>query len=447
MMKRNWRAGGVLVLFALLAVLLLLKGGFGRIEIVAASRLARNKPSGQPQLISVQALPSAEGEACEWMPASANASESIALEQEAPSNSNATRTLGDARTAVETDPAPIRVIRDTYSTYSAVAVDPVRNEIVLQDENLFQIMVYDRSANTPQNATMTEPKRVIGGHNTKLEFNCALYIDPQNGDIYSVNNDTMDNTVIFSHDARGNATPTRELFTPHGSYGIAVDEQKQELFITVEHTNAVVVYPKMAQGDEKPLRIIQGEHTGLEDPHGVAVDSRNQLLYVSNHGNARNPGGAGGAFRPPSITVYPLNGSGDAAPLRVIKGDATKLDWPAQIYLDAEKQELFVANDADDSVLVFRAASNGDAAPARMLKGPKTGIKNPTGLFVDTKNNELVVSNMGNHSATIYPRSANGDIAPVRTIRNAPKGKLALAIGNPGAAGYDSKRDEILVPN
>jgi len=54
---------------------------------------------------------------------------------------------------------------------------------------------------------------------------------------------------------------------------------------------------------------------------------------------------------------------------------------------------------------------------------------------------------MGNHSATVYSAQASGDVAPLRTIRSAPLGMRALAIGNPGAVGYDSKREEILVPN
>jgi hypothetical protein len=54
---------------------------------------------------------------------------------------------------------------------------------------------------------------------------------------------------------------------------------------------------------------------------------------------------------------------------------------------------------------------------------------------------------MGNHSARVFPRTANGDVAPLRIIRSAPAGKIALAIGNPGATAYDSLRDEILVPN
>ena len=159
------------------------------------------------------------------------------------------------------------------------------------------------------------------------------------------------------------------------------------------------------------------------------------------------PGGKGGKFDPPSITVFSLKASGDTAPLQVIEGPQTQLDWPAGLYLDQDAGELFVANDIGDSILVFRETDDGDAKPVRILKGPKTGLKNPTGVYGDSKNHELVAANMGNHSATVYPLTASGDVAPLRTIRGAPAGKVALAIGNPGAVGYDSKRDEILVPN
>jgi DNA-binding beta-propeller fold protein YncE len=117
------------------------------------------------------------------------------------------------------------------------------------------------------------------------------------------------------------------------------------------------------------------------------------------------------------------------------------------MYVDTENGELYVANDGDDSVLVFRVLDDGDVPPLRVIKGAKTGIKSPTGVWLDAKNQELWVSSMGNHSATVFPRMANGDLPPLRTIRSAPVGKRALAIGNPGAVAYDSKRGEILVPN
>ena len=48
---------------------------------------------------------------------------------------------------------------------------------------------------------------------------------------------------------------------------------------------------------------------------------------------------------------------------------------------------------------------------------------------------------------TVYPVTANGDVSPSRTIRSGPAERLSLNIGNPGAVGYDTLRDQILVPN
>jgi len=456
-----------IVLLAAAAGWLLVAGRGLAPESDGSAQTALRQPTGSPQLVSVEPLSGAgmDGEMCQWIPASASFSFVSAFQEQVRRERAAAAASNDA------DREPVRVIRDSYPTFSAVAIDLKNNEMVLQDENLFQIMVYDRHANTPPTATMTEPKRIIGGHDTKIEFNCGLYVDPESGDIYSVTNDTVDTLTVFSRQVRGNQPPTRELRTPHGTFGIAVHEERQEMYLTVQHTNAVVAYRKMAQGAEEPLRYIKGPATQLEDPHGIAVDTRNGLLFVTNHGHARDPQGVGSAgaggriasapwredtaadsevggwFEPPSITVYPLEATGDVSPLRTIEGPLTRLNWPAHAYFDSQNQELFVANDADDSIVVFAGNASGNAAPIRVLKGPKTGIKNPTGLLIDLVNNELIVANMGNHSATVYRRDANGDAAPLRTIRGGPLGKLALAIGNPGAIAYDSKREEILVPN
>ena len=50
-------------------------------------------------------------------------------------------------------------------------------------------MVHGRLDNTPDRATLTEPKRIIGGSNTRVAMNCGVYVDPVTGDIYSVNGD------------------------------------------------------------------------------------------------------------------------------------------------------------------------------------------------------------------------------------------------------------------
>jgi DNA-binding beta-propeller fold protein YncE len=399
------------------------------------------KPTGNPQLIAMQplpALPETNGEMCVV---------ETALLQE-PNAPQRTAARGANRApSMDADRSPLRIIHDTYPTYSAIGVDTNSNEIFLQDENLFGIKVFNRIDNTPAGAGFTEPKRFLGGLQTKLEFNCGLYIDPKSGDIYSVNNDTVDTMTVFPRDAKGNVKPMRALHTPHRAYGVAVDEEAQELYLTIEHPPEIDVYRKTANGEDKPLRTLKGDNTHLEDAHGIAIDPKNGWMFVSNHGSASSPTRKGGRFDPPSITVYPLKATGDTAPIRTIAGPRTQLNWPAHIFVDREHGELYVANDAGDSILIFHETDNGDVAPMRALKGSQTGLKNPTSLFVDTKNDELLVSNMGNHSATVYRRTASGDAAPLRTIRSAPRGKLADMIGNPGAAAYDSKREEILVPN
>src|SRR3970040_1338532 len=98
---------------------------------------------GIPQLISAMPLPAEEGPMCEWKPASAS-TRLVAIWQEGPAARAAV-----ARAEDRSSLKPLRTIRDPYAAYSSVAVDTVHNEVVLTDENLFQILVYDRLANTP----------------------------------------------------------------------------------------------------------------------------------------------------------------------------------------------------------------------------------------------------------------------------------------------------------
>lgn len=462
--SKFWGHRGILGILVLLAGVVLTSRGAVQIR-----RGASQEISGAARLVSIDRLPEASGEMCLYEPASAQQDLRAAIQQDSSARPAASQG-GQTQTVDFSQRRPVRNIHDPYSSYSAVAVDPAHNEVVVTDENLFQVLVYDRTENTPASAKMTEPKRIIGGLKTRIEFQCGLYIDPVAGDIYAVNNDTVNSLVIFDRQAKGNTPPTRELKTPHRTFGIAVDEQAQELYLTVQHDDAVVVFHKNAENEDPPIRLLQGNQTQMHDAHGIALDPVNQVMFVSNYGSsneksplapARSGGGDSGKpnwpvtdevpgtgkFFPPSITVYPMKAAGDTAPLRVIEGSKTQLDWPSHLTFDPQRQELYVANDMGDSVLVFSATANGDVAPIRVLKGPQTMIKNPTGVFLDLKNDELWVASFGNHTAAVFRRGASGNVPPLRIIRSGPLGEPALGIGNPHPVGYDSKRDEILVPN
>jgi len=219
--------------------------------------------------------------------------------------------------------------------------------------------------------------------------------------------------------------------------------------------------------------MLQGDRTRLADPHGIALDPQRGVIYITNHGSVHSvsldqvsteqrdeqskvvnwplerdfaiPGS--GRTLPPSITVFAKDASGDAAPLRVIEGPRTGLNWPTGIAVEPESGDIFVTNDTTDSILVFAAEAEGDVAPRRILEGPGTGLNNPTGLALDLKNRELWVANFGAHTATAYPLDAHGNATPLRTIRAAVKGTPSLMIGNPGSVTFDTNRGELLTPN
>ena len=402
---------------------------------------------GAARLLSIEELPET-GDMC-YRPVSADAKPAALPEENLFAGFEATPVLAqDSGGTVEVSRPPVRDIRDTAPIYSSVGVDAQRNEVYLQDSNTWSIRVFSRMDNARRGAPPTEARRVISGSKTDVQFNSCVYVDPASGDIYSVENDIGDVIVVFPNKATGDAEPARKLKVTHRAFAIAVDDQNQEMYLSVQYPPQVAVYRKAASGDEKPKRLLIGEKTRLSDSHGIAIDTKNKLLFVNNWGNISDHNVAGsGRFEAPSITVYPLNADGDTPPLRVIQGPKTQLNWPGAMSLDPATGDLYVANDMSQEIAVFHGSAAGDVAPARVIKGPKTGLSYPTGVFVDAKNKEVWASNLGNSSATVYPLMANGDVPPLRTIRSAEENKNSLRFGKTQALAYDSIREQILVPN
>jgi hypothetical protein len=357
------------------------------------------------------------------------------------------------------DVPPSRVVSDPYPTLHSVVVDPGRNRVFFSDPNRHALWSYDRLA-ASKGREAVEALTSIRGPATGMMFIAAVTIDAEAEEIYTVDNDIGDRMMVFPYDANGNAKPKRVLEVPHQAWGLSISQERSEVAVSVEAPREIVIYRKGAEGSEPPLRTIRGPRTGLGDPHGVFLDGRNNEIIVANHGNQGGrqpaPGDArvsepepivGGRFDEPSITVYPADGNGDIPPTRTIAGPKTGLNWPMAIDVDVSRDEIAVANDGDSSIRIFRRTDAGNVAPIRVIKGPRTGLKGPMGVAFDRKNNELWVANYGDHTAVVFSSTATGNVAPTRVLRNAPAGAPTVGFGNPGAVAYDSKRDEILVPN
>src|ERR1035437_5226378 len=134
--------------------------------------VGRRSSQGSARLVKVEALPDVV-DSCS-MP-DVNSNENLFAEFE-PTTVHASDTLDVTR-------PPVRTIKDTYPIYSSIAVDPVRDEIILQDTNLFGLKIFNRTDNTPANVESTTPKRVIQGKDTHLEYNAGLTVDTNTGEI------------------------------------------------------------------------------------------------------------------------------------------------------------------------------------------------------------------------------------------------------------------------
>ncbi|PYU36277.1 MAG: hypothetical protein DMG31_01490 [Acidobacteria bacterium] len=360
------------------------------------------------------------------------------------------------------DIPPIRTIADPYPAFNGIAVDAANGIVAMSDPNRKSLLLYDRIRGASQGEASL-PIRQILGPDTFLGMIAGIILDPQREEIYTANNDIEDTVVVMPYGASGNVKPRRVFSVPHQSWGLALGNVADQIAVTVEVQNTIVFYRRQVKGVEAPVRIIRGQATGLADPHGIYWDESHNEIGVANHGNFRgvvkNTGGGcapsfvvedeaeAGESRPPSIRIFAANAKNDAKPLRVIQGSRTGLDWPMGIAYDAQHDTIVVANNGDSSVLIFGRNSDGDVAPLRVIRGDRTGINHPMGVAVDPQKGEVWVSNWGDHSALAFDSAVRGNVAPKRIIRSAPAGTHTPGFGNPMALAYDSKRDQLLVPN
>jgi DNA-binding beta-propeller fold protein YncE len=332
----------------------------------------------------------------------------------------------------------------------------------MTDPNRKSLLSYDSRQGSNRGAANT-PIHQITGTNTFLGMIAGMILDGQHHEMYAANNDIEDTVVVMPYEAVGNAEPARIFSVPHQSWGLALGRKSDEIAVTVEVQNTIVFYRRQVKGVEAPTRLIRGLNTGLADPHGIYWDETHDEIGVASHGNFRgvvkNVGSGcypaldedtpaeAGEFRPPSVTVFAASAKGDAKPLRTLQGPQTGLDWPMGMAYDPVHDTIVVANNGDSSIRIFDRAANGNVAPIRIIRGDKTGINHPMGVAVDSQNGEIWVSNWGDHSAMAFDSGATGNAAPKREIRSAPAGTPTPGFGNPMALAYDSKREELLVPN
>ena len=143
---------------------------------------------------------------------------------------------------------------------------------------------------------------------------------------------------------------------------MAVDPIHDEIVAPNPFAQALLFFPGDAQGDQKPIRIIQGPKTlmgGAMDTDNVAIDPVANEVYTTQRSSD-------------SILVFSSRANGDVAPVRILHGPKTGLRYPRRVTVDPVNKLLAVTS--AQGILIFNSTDDGDVTPRCIISGPKTGI-------------------------------------------------------------------------
>ena len=319
------------------------------------------------------------------------------------------------------DLSPIRKVQDPFPVFTDVAVDPDSNIVAMSDENRFSLRTYKRDADSN---FVADPLSVITVPKSGVDFVCGVAIDSLNKEIYAANNDTASDLITFKYTDTGEVPPTRDLTTaPTGTWGVALDLTNNEVGVTIQHENKVQIYRRGATGEEKPLRIIQGPKAGLSDPHGIYIDAEHNEIFVANHDSYHEVQ----AGENPNVALADF---------------ARGVEAPRVARERQLEPRLSKGKFVEPSIKVFSRTANGDAVPVRVIQGPRTELSLPMKIFLDSVHNEIFVANSGSSSILIFSRTASGDVAPTRKIEGP-----ATGLNKPVGLFLDLKNDELWATN
>ncbi len=248
--------------------------------------------------------------------------------------------------------------------------------------------------------------------------------------------------AAFARLANGAATATRAIegqttLLGRTMHSISYDELHDEIVVPQQFGQAILTFRGGASGEEKPIRVIQGSLTQLKAPDRLAVDPVHDEIFVPNGD---------------SVLVFPREGQGNIAPIRVLRGPDTLLGAKA-VAVDPVRDLLIVASGGDrdqgtaPGLLIFNRTDQGNVKPLRVISGPRTGLTNarnlqiaPAGWIVLGGPDDEETSPEDSAFVGIWSINDRGDVPPRWTI-GGPNGILKA----PRGVTLDPKNETVIL--
>jgi hypothetical protein len=121
-----------------------------------------------------------------------------------------------------------------------------------------------------------------------------------------------------------------------------------------------------------------------------------------------------------SIMTFRGGANGEEAPIRVIQGLKAGLVYTDQLDADPIHNEIFVPVRTPDGgfIYVFDRTAQGNVAPIRILGGPDAAVGGSS-VTVDPEHDLLLASGRG--GLRIFSRTGSGNTKPLRIITGGPQ--------------------------
>jgi hypothetical protein len=203
--------------------------------------------------------------------------------------------------------------------------------------------------------------------------------------------------AVFARLAKGGDAPLRVIFgqetrLSRTMHDIRYSHKRDEMYVTNPFAQAILAFSGNSAGDKPPIRTIQGSNTGLSSIDTLEINDIHDEILVPN-GDA--------------VSVFPIGGNGNVAPLRVLQG-GDKAGWEPGNGIAVDNVHHFLATDGTityeddyknpypngrDSIFIFDRTAHGDnVKPLRTIRGDKTGIMGIRQMQIWPKGGWIIIS-------------------------------------------------------
>jgi len=195
-------------------------------------------------------------------------------------------------------------------------------------------------------------------------------------------------------------------------HGFAYDAIHDEIVVNSALAQAILTFRGAANGEEAPIRVIQGPHTKILGTANTGNDKvsidpvNNEILLPTGNGSGLGVEGT----TPNAILVFDRNANGDVAPKRILTGPDTQIRGTPSVAVDATRNLLFA--NTGGKMLIFDRTANGNAKPKAVITGPKSmmaGLSTiqtypPKGLIVGACTGGAICAWSVNDNGDVPPR-------------------------------------------